>query len=279
MAQGTGKTDKLFLMLYINISMHSHINFGYPWWLTYGHLLLGCITGLLLLLASRFRVAKWRLAILGIITFWALSSFLVVRFIFDVNGRARMPTQSFLASGSGKILDIGAGTGRSTLMVLEARPQTTVVALDSFSDSYVKHFGNQKPQEEIPDQGRERLLESLRIARVDSRATVVAADMRQMPFPPETFDGIVTAYVVDHLRHDEIGQALTEARRVLKPRGEFLLIVTGGDFWMLYSFGPLLIHSKGVPADFWPNNVRDAGFEIMEDGFAPFSRYVLARRP
>jgi SAM-dependent methyltransferase len=246
--------------------------------LTYGHLLVGGLAALLLLIAWKYRVAKWRLAILAVITFWALSSFVVVRFIFDVNGRASMPTQAFLPSGSGKVLDIGAGTGRSTLMVLEARPQTTVVALDSFSDSYVKHFGNQKPQEQVSDQGRERLLENLRAAGVDSRATVVAADMRQLPFPAETFDGIVTAYAVDHLNHDGIRSALTEARRVLKPQGQMLLIVTGGDFWMLYSFGPLLIHSHGVPADFWPRNVRDAGFEIMEDGFAPFSRYVLARR-
>ena len=258
--------------------MHSHINFGYPWLLTYGHLLVGCAAALLLLIAWKFRVAKWRLAILAVITFWALSSFVVVRFIFDVNGRASMPTQAFLPSGSGKVLDIGAGTGRSTLMVLENRPQTTVVALDSFSDSYVKHFGNEKPQEQIPDQGRERLLENLRAAGVDSRATVVAADMRKIPFPPETFDGIITAYAVDHLNHDDIPSALAEAHRVLKPQGQMLLIVTGGDFWMLYSFGPLLIHSHGVPKDFWPRNVKDAGFEIQEDGFAPFSRYVLARR-
>ena len=62
--------------------------------------------------------------ILGAITLWAFSSFLVVRFLFDINGRATMPTESFLKSGAGKVLDMGAGTGRSTLMVLEARPQT-----------------------------------------------------------------------------------------------------------------------------------------------------------
>ena len=145
----------------------------------------------------------------------------------------------------------------------------------------MKHFGNRKPGEQIPDaRGRERLLAgNLRaFAGVDSRATVVAADMRQLPFPPETFDGIVTAYALDHLDHAGLTQALIEARRVLKPRGELLVIVTAGDFWMLYTFGPMLIHRHGVPADFWPRNVRDAGFEIIEDGFAPFSRYVLARK-
>lgn len=259
--------------------MHSHINFGYPFLLSYAHLLLAVVLGLLFVLAWKLRRPKWGLAILAVLTLWAFSSFLMVRFIFDINGRAAMPTQSFLRAGSGRVLDIGAGTGRSTLMILEARPQTTVVALDSFSDSYVKHFGNQKPDEQVPDQGRERLLANLKAAGVDSRATVVAADMRVLPFPPDTFDGIVTAYAIDHLPHKDIPKALLEARRVLKPRGEFLLVVTAGDFFMLYTFGPALIHTHGVPQDYWPRSVRDAGFEIMEDGFCPFSRYVLARKP
>ena len=38
------------------------------------------------------------------------------------------------------MLDLGAGSGRSTLMVLEARPKATLVALDSFSNSYAEHF-------------------------------------------------------------------------------------------------------------------------------------------
>jgi SAM-dependent methyltransferase len=258
--------------------MHSPINFGYPFLLSYAHLLLAIALALLLLLAWKLRRPKWSLVVLAVLTLWALSAFMIVRFVFDINGRAKMPTEAFLPAGTGKVLDIGAGTGRSTLMVLEARPQTTVVALDSFSDSYVKHFGNEKPGEQIADQGRERLLENLRAAGVDSRATVVAADMRGLPFPDGTFDGAVTAYAVDHLSHEDAPKALKEAQRVLKPRGDFLLIVTAGDFFMLYTFGPALIHSHGVPADYWPRSVREAGFDVVEDGFCPFSRYVLGRK-
>jgi hypothetical protein len=39
---------------------------------------------------------------------------------------------------------MGAGAGRSSLMVLEARPQTTVVALDLFGESYQEHFGSRQ---------------------------------------------------------------------------------------------------------------------------------------
>ena len=204
--------------------MNSHIDFGYPFLLSYAHLLLAFVLGMLFLLARKLHRPKWGLALLAVLTLWAFSSFLIVRFIFDIDGRATMPTEAFLRSGKGKgkVLDLGAGTGRSTLMVLEARPQTTVVALDSFSDSYVRHFGNKTPGEQLSDQGRERLLANLKAAGVDSRATVVTADMRLLPFPPETFDGIVTAYAIDHLHHEDVPKALLEARRVLKSRGEFL---------------------------------------------------------
>ena len=49
---------------------------------------------------------------------------------------AALPTPHFLESGSGRVLDGGAGSGRSTLMVLLARPRATVVALDLFREGY-----------------------------------------------------------------------------------------------------------------------------------------------
>jgi hypothetical protein len=95
------------------------------------------------------------MVLIDALTVWSFSAFLVARFGLDVNGRLPLPTQTFLASGQGRVLDIGAGTGRSSLMVLEARPQTTVVALDLFGESYQEHFGSRQS-------GQERLLANLR---------------------------------------------------------------------------------------------------------------------
>jgi hypothetical protein len=114
--------------------MHSHINFGYAWYWTSGHLLVAAIVLPLFWLAYARKWPKPLLAVLGAAAVWAVVAFVAVRLELNMNGRAPLPTEAFLPSGSGRVLDMGAGTGRSTLMVLEARPRAFVVALDSFSD-------------------------------------------------------------------------------------------------------------------------------------------------
>jgi len=258
--------------------MHSQINFGYPWAINYGHLIFGAF---LLLIFWIGWVRKWRkaiLAILAAVTLWALSAWVFVRFGFDMNGRASMPTAAFLRSGSGRVLDMGAGTGRSTLMVLENRPHTTVVALDQFGESYEQHFGKPRGSESTLDQGRAALLRNLQIAGVDRRVTVQPGDMRHMPLDSASFDAIVSAYAIDHLRRDDAVLALHEANRVLKPGGEFLLMVIAKDGWLTYTFGPLLMHAHMAAADYWTQLLRDAGFQILEEGRQPATKYVLARK-
>jgi ubiquinone/menaquinone biosynthesis C-methylase UbiE len=244
----------------------------------YGHLVAAAVT---LAVFGLGWIRKWNkalLTVLGLVTFWALAAFVMVRFGFDMNGRATLPTEAFLRPGTGKVLDMGAGTGRSTLMVLEARPQSTVVALDSFGESYVEHFGAPKG-ETVLDEGRERLRDNLRAAGVDGRCTIQPGDMREMPLEAGTFDAIVSAYAIDHLNREGIGKALNEANRVLKPRGEFLLMVIAKDFWLNFTFGPMLMHSRMVAADFWERSLRGAGFEIVERGMRPATKYILARKP
>jgi SAM-dependent methyltransferase len=259
--------------------MHSHINFGYAWYLTYGHLLVTAIVLPFFWLAFARKWPKPLLAILGAVTLWSVTAFLVMQFGLNMNGRAALPTQSFLPAGSGRVLDMGAGTGRSTLMVLEARPGAFVVALDSFSDEYVNHFGNRENGKPVPDQGRERLLLNLKAAGVDRRAAIQAGDMRQMPVESATFDGVVSAYAIDHLNRDGSRKALAEAYRVLKPGGQFLLMVIAKDLWLKLTWGPLLMHARLPGPDLWAGLLRDAGFQVIESGTRPGTLYFLARKP
>ena len=41
-----------------------------------------------------------------------------------------LPTEQFLASGAGRVVDIGAGSGRAAIGLLLARPRTTVTGVD-----------------------------------------------------------------------------------------------------------------------------------------------------
>jgi ubiquinone/menaquinone biosynthesis C-methylase UbiE len=258
--------------------MHSEINFGYPWQVNYGHLIIAAVALAVWVLGWYRKWPKLLLAAIGVFTIWAGLAFVAVRFGFNMNGRATLPTQSFMASGTGKVLDMGAGSGRSALMVLEARPNVTLVALDSFSNSYVQHFGNDPNGATPLDAGKARLISNFKLAGVDQRATIQPGDMRSMPFGPATFDGVVSAYAIDHLDSKGAASALSEAFRVLKPGGEFLLMVLHKDFWINLAFGPLAMHSHMPDQAQWIQRLRTAGFDVLETGTQPASLYFLSRK-
>jgi len=247
------------------------LNFGYPWWLSYGHLPIVAAALLLLLLGWVRKWSRFPMLLLGVLALWSSTAFVVARFVFDVNGRASLPTQSFLRSGRGRVLDLGAGTGRSSIMVLEARPQATLVALDLFADSFEQHFGpSESPQH--------KLVSNLKAAGVEQRTTITTADMRKLPFEPATFDAIVSAYAIDHLGREGIPQALAEAARVVKPGGDFLLMLIGNEPWAQFAFGPLLMHGGLRGPAWWSSRLQEARFQVLEEGTRPATLYFLARR-
>ena len=248
----------------------THINFGYPWWLTYGHLPIVAVSGLLLALGFW---RKWRvwMCVWGGLFLWSSTAFLAARFVLDINGETALPTQNFLPSRVGRVLDIGAGTGRSSIMVLEARPRATLVALDQFGKSFEQHFGSsQSPQQ--------KLLVNLEAAGVAQRATIVTADMRKLPFGPAAFDALVSAYVFEHLNDEGITQSLHEAARVIKPGDDFLLMLIAKEPWLQYTFGPMLMHQGFHDAGGWTTRLQEAGFQVHEQGTRPATLYLLARR-
>lgn len=248
------------------------LDFGYPWWLSYGHLAVAGVCAAGLLLGHSRKWAKWPLIFLGALTLWSTAVFLLIHFGLDINTQASLPTESFFRSGTGRVLDLGAGTGRSSIMVLTARPKATLVASDLFGDSFDTHFGRRgSPQQ--------RLLRNLQAAGVDQRASIETADMRKLPFEAASFDAIVSAYAVDHLRRDGVSQALAEAARVLKPGGDFLLMLVANDRWVKFAFGPLLAHGGTRGSAWWTARLQEAGFQVLEQGTPPATLYLLARRP
>ena len=251
--------------------MRPSIDFGYPWWLSYGHLPILGVAALILVLGYWRKWSRWFMLFVGVLAVWSGVAFLVERFVIDINGRPALPTQSFLRSGAGRVLDIGAGTGRSSIMVLESRPQTTLVAVDLFGQSFEQHFGRSESQQQ-------RLLANLKAAGVEQRAKIETADMRKLPFENAAFDAVVSAYAMDHLNRQGSDQALAEAARVLKPGGDFLLMVIANEPWAKFAFGPMLSHGGTRGSAWWTGHVQAAGFQVLEEGTRPLTLYVLARR-
>lgn len=243
-------------------------DFGYSWQWTHAHLIPAALFGLLAILAWRRRW-RWTPWLSSAVALWALAGFAVVQFAFRINRPMVLPTEKFLTAGTGRVLDVGAGSGRSALMVLLARPGTTVVALDNFSAEY------------ITDHGPARLHANARAAGVESRIEVKTGDMRAMPLEAATFDAAVSAYAIDHVNREGIEKALAEVARVLKPNGEFLLMIGNGDAWVKFAYPLVNRHMYyGIvpPVELWRGRLNAAGFDVPETGHAPGTLYFLSRK-
>jgi SAM-dependent methyltransferase len=244
-----------------------YMDFGYPWWLTSGHLILFLAGAAALLVARIAGAPRWALMVLAVFSAWAGAVALLVYF-HGINRVPTLPTEHFLASGTGRVLDLGAGTGRSSIMVLRERPRATLVASDLFGGSFAQHFGPAgRPQD--------RLRANLDAAGVGDRASIETADMLKLPFPAASFDALVSAYAMDHLGRNGARTALAEAHRVLKPGGDFLLILIANDGWAKLAFGPLLAHGGTYGAAWWRDAARQAGFDVKEEGTQPVTTYLL----
>ena len=252
--------------------MQSQVDFGYAPIYVYGHLILTAIAAPLLYLALKRKWPKPLSAAIAAIALWSLAAFIIVDYVVGINIRTTLPTEQFLKSGEGVVLDMGAGSGRSALMVLESRPKATLVALDTFAESYTEHFHEESAA------GQARLLANLRAAGVAGRATIKQGDMRQLPYPDATFDAIVSIAAIDHLGSTGAGFAFREAARVIKPGGDFLLEVLSKDAWLKFVVGPMMIHSGTPKMESWTNALSTVKFDIVEKGTRPATIWILARK-
>lgn len=239
---------------------------GYHWIWTYGHLIPAAALAAAAAIAAIAGAPWWGWTPPGLLAAWAFAGFLVMRFGMRMNQIARLSADDFLAGNRGTVLDVGCGSGRLTISILQARPGVTAVGLDNFSAGYISGHG-------APNTGR-----NLELAGVADRAKVQTGDMRKMPFPDASFEGAASSAAIDHLKPDEIRQALHEIRRVLVPGGQFLLLVIVPNIWLTIAFGPLMI-GKLRGRSFWREALSEAGFSLEREGTAQTAALFLARVP
>ena len=242
-------------------------DFGYSWPITYGHLVPLAIAAVVA------AAAVWRdwprivTILAGVVGLWALAGFLVVHFLFGLTRPMELPTERFLALGSGRVLDAGAGSGRAGVGVLVARPKATVTALDIYNG----YWG-------IDDNTPERFMANAAAAGAANRAEARTGDMREMPFGDAEFDAVVSSYAIDHLSQEGTTQAVAEVHRVLKPGGEFLLLIVNSADWLVRLVSPPIAHHPRQNPLRWRHLIEDAGFTLEEDGTTTATFYFYARK-
>lgn len=245
--------------------MFTTYDFGYPWFLTYG-LAVPIALAALLGVVGAWRGWRWLVALAVLVGGWGAAGLFVAHAVVGLNRPMALPTERFLASGSGRVLDVGAGSGRAALGVLTARPQATVTGVDIYSGFWG-----------IEDNTPERFMANARAAGVAHRASAVTADMRDMPFDDGEFDAVVSSYAIDHLRRDGQVKALGEVARVLRPGGDFLLAIVRVD-WLTWLISPILAHHPSQDPEPWRAMLQQAGFDVEEEGTGVFTLYFLARK-
>jgi SAM-dependent methyltransferase len=208
--------------------------------------------------------SRWAFIPIVLVGLWAIVGVVVLNAM--LNRPMTLPTERFLTSGSGRVLDVGAGSGRAAIGVLLARPNTTAVGVDIYSGFWG-----------IDENTPERFMKNARLASVAERAAAQVGDMRQLPFRDGEFDAVVSSYAIDHLRRAERPKAIAEVARVLKPGGEFLLMIIHVD-WRTWLISPLLAHHPSQQPEAWRALLQEQGFTVEEEGTPFTTLYFLARK-
>jgi SAM-dependent methyltransferase len=241
-------------------------DFGYSWYVGYGLAVPLAVAAAVAGIALWRRWPPWVTAIAGVVGVWTLVGLLLINISWGINRPMVIPTPRFLASGAGRVLDAGAGSGRAAVGILLARPNATVTGLDIYSG----YFG-------IDDNTPARFMNNARIAGVANRADTRTGDMRDMPFENGKFDAVVSSYAIDHLREDDLARALSEVTRVLKPRGEFLVLIVNPD-WKTSVFAPPIAHHGRPNPARWRSLLDQAGLTVLEEGNKPPTLYFLTEK-
>jgi SAM-dependent methyltransferase len=239
-------------------------DFGYTWWIRYAMLVPLVLAGVLATVAAFRSWPRLVYVPLAIVGLWSVAAVVVLNAM--LNRPMALPTERFLTSGSGRVLDVGAGSGRAAIGVLLARPQARAVGVDIYS-------GYWGIDENTPD----RFMRNAGIAGVAGRAEARVGDMRQLPFADGEFDAVVSSYAIDHLRRAERPKAIAEVARVLKPGGELLLMIVRVD-WRTWLVSPMLAHHPSQSPEPWRDLLQQSGFTVEEEGTPFTTLYFLAKK-
>ena len=239
-------------------------DFGYTFSLRYAMAVPFVIASILVAVAVWRAWPRWAYVPLVLVALWSAASVLILNVM--LNRPMTLPTERFMTGGSGRVLDVGAGSGRAAIGVLLARPTATATGVDIYSG----YWG-------IDENTPERFMRNARIAGVADRADARVGDMRTLPFGDAEFDAVISSYAIDHLRRAEQPKAIGEVARVLKPGGDFVLMIIRVD-WRTWLVSPILAHHPSQNPEPWRQMLRESGFTVEEEGTPFTTLYFLAKK-
>ncbi len=148
--------------------------------------------------------------------------------------------------GPGRILELGVGTGKNIPFHPKDR---RVVALD-ISEAMLARARH-------------------RAVRLEANVDLEVGDVQQLPYPDDSFDVVVATFLFCSVPNPILG--LTEARRVLKPGGQLLLLEHVLSKKPVLR--PIMRWMDAIPLHIWGahvdrdtvSNVRLTGFERIAD--------------
>ena len=170
-----------------------------------------------------------------------------------------------------KVLEVATGSGEMFKRLVDANPSGSTFGLD-LSPNMAAHS-----------------LRRARKTQPGAQAHCGAVDVRSLPFRSASFDAVMCCYLLELLSEEDIRITLREIRRVLRPGGNFSLVVIGQN--VKFFNGLYAVAGRLVPA-FWGRQVehdvlemiQSAGFRIRTDkfvrqGFYPSRVLVAENRP
>ena len=167
---------------------------GWRWGFLIGSILLLVIAaGILVVNSSLFLLS-------GILFLVALQLFmgdLAIRFIHKMDSELVLPYVDLLVSDKDLILDVGCGSGRTSIAVGKIMKNGRIVAVDRFDADYIE------------DGGKMLLERNLKIANISDRVEIQTRDITNLMFVDGTFDAAVSSYVLDHMGNKKL-KALSE---------------------------------------------------------------------
>jgi len=148
-----------------------------------------------------------------------------------------------------RVLDLGCGTGTLAVMIKQSAPEAQVTGLD----------------------GDEQVLA---IARTKAERAKVNIQLDhglsyQLPYPDQSFDVVVSSFVIHHLTSEDKVRTFKEVRRVLRPDGWFHILDFGRPVNLLTRAQMLVFKMFEQTADNFngriPSMLKEAGFDSISE--------------